>query len=92
MVIAIIAILAGLLLPALNQAKAMAKRSSCTGNMKQTLLTIHGYLDSFDSTLWISNSTTSSVWLRHLFRSGLITAQTAQKMAFSIIREEKREN
>ena len=81
-VIAIIAILAGLLLPALNQAKAMAKRSSCTGNMKQTLLTIHGYLDSFDSTLWISNSTTSSVWLQHLFRSGLVTAQTAQKMAF----------
>jgi len=80
-VIAIIAILAGMLLPALNQAKATAKRTRCMANMKQTLLTINGYLDSYDSTLWISNTATSSVWLKHLVSSGLITYRTAQKMA-----------
>jgi len=44
-VIAIIAILAALLLPALSRAKSSAKRSACTGNVRQINLAVHLYAD-----------------------------------------------
>ncbi len=44
-VIAIVGILAGLLLPALNRAKEKAKRTACASNLKQVNLATHLYAD-----------------------------------------------
>ena len=47
-VIAIIAILAAMLLPALNQARRKAVQAQCQGNLKQLMLGTVQYVDEFD--------------------------------------------
>jgi prepilin-type N-terminal cleavage/methylation domain-containing protein len=55
-VLAIIAILAALLLPALSRAKGAAKRTACINNVRQINLAVHAYADDHsDSFCAVSN-------------------------------------
>ncbi len=47
-VIAIIAIMAAMLLPALNKARDKARMSACTSNLKQLGLSMYSYSDTYD--------------------------------------------
>ena len=47
--VAIITVLAAMLMPALNKAREKARSITCTNNMKQTILALNQYIDSFDT-------------------------------------------
>ena len=62
-VIAIIAILAGMLLPALNNAKSQARASSCTSNLKQTMLFNIMYSNDYNDWFVPAGATTNYLGL-----------------------------
>lgn len=59
-VIAIIGILASLLLPALQQAKAMSKSASCVNNQRQCGLALAGYANDYDNWIICGNNGTTN--------------------------------
>ena len=70
-VIAIIAILASMLLPALAKARESAKSTKCLGNLKQFGLAMGVYMDTCKG--YIPNSLTNSdTWVNRLYVNGMI--------------------
>ena len=72
--IAIIAILAGMLLPALNAALESARKSSCQSNHKQLLLAVRNYADDYNDTITAYESSTGNkFWAGFLINLNYIT-------------------
>jgi prepilin-type N-terminal cleavage/methylation domain-containing protein/prepilin-type processing-associated H-X9-DG protein len=72
-VIAIIAILASMLLPALNQAREKAKSIKCSANLKQCGLKLAFYNDDFDARFPIRyDSLQKRTWVVLMYNSGHI--------------------
>ncbi len=69
-VIAIIAILAAMLLPALNRARDSARRSTCVNNLKQIHLVGTLYSDAYNE--YIVAVTGPSYWGKTLYDAGLL--------------------
>ncbi len=72
-VIAIIAILAAMLLPALNKARARAVAADCMSNQKQVILAFHQYANDYNEYLMVKEKTTGNAfsWVQ-LMANGLL--------------------
>ena len=70
-VITIIAILAGLLLPALNQARARAKSATCLNNLKQCGMVASFYMGDWNGNL-VTDENWAGSWAAPLRRTGYL--------------------
>ena len=73
--IPIIAILAGMLLPALNNARQRAKSTQCMSQIKQVVTAVHFYMDDYNGYICStdSNANGSNTWM------ALLTGKLAQQ-------------
>lgn len=81
-VIAIIAILAGMLLPALSAARDKAKAISCANNQKQMALSMQNYIN--DTGFWVwpvmeDESKMSTAWWSRMMRDGYFDVKNLSK-------------
>jgi len=79
-VIAIIAILASMLLPALNKAREKAKQIACTSNLKQLSMCYFNYLDDNDEyNIYFDNLSWATHWFRQMVQQGYIVGTNITK-------------
>ena len=69
-VFAIIAILAGMLLPALNKAREIARSTSCKNNFKQLGLAMHNYLGSYNDMFIPDSDNSNALYWTAVFVKG----------------------
>jgi len=76
-VIAIIAILAAMILPALANAKDKAAQTTCVGNQKQMTLAMRMYSDDFNERMAWPNWGTTTAWQGWMYNNGVPGSTTA---------------